>query len=375
MIQYLWMMVWAFIAMLVTTALIGWGVRQCKKDFPLSDSEFFVGGSVLLVVGLVPAIILAFRYEMMMRLLFMFGVTWGILFTQLRTKGLLRELTFLALSFSVLPFVPVKTLIFPGVLGYLTYPILGVSIYLIMTIFTLLDRISWLSILTFLAQGLLFYLLRLFPSSVMEFLFYEFVIVMTIGQSLNIIVGRVVLGDFLAPVVGFFLGYAWTFVMVQGYLLAPVMGFSYHILELAIAIVATFMATNHFWPVSAPYLMDKAIENNPKKAIRYIFFVLVILGAFTFLYTRQGITYGFLMVFLVFLFSVYWMLKQWGTPRPSFRDLAKDIKDGLGALKKEITTIPLKEESVQKQPEVKKAAPVKKTARKTKNTGKKSTRK
>jgi hypothetical protein len=266
--------------------------------------------------------------------------------------GYKKELSLAGISFLSVFMISSDMAIFQMLPTYLVYPLLGISLYLIIRVFSIMDKVPSLSMMMVFAQGVLFFFMArtgFFTIDISHFVFYMMLSVLTIVQLMKIVTGSCIFGKYVATITGFILGYASIYIMAKGFLIVPIMLFSYDIFEILLALGLTFITTHHVYPITVPYLVEQAVLTDyaPKKLNRYL--LLVFFGIVFSVYVdinQKNLTSTALLLVLFILIAMYMRLKNWGKPKASFKDLKSDLKQGFTQLKEQLNQMPLKKGAI-----------------------------
>lgn len=361
MSSLLWVALWSVLLMVGTTISISVLSKIMIKRYPTSAPVFPVSALVFMAGCLGPAVWVAVQLNRLAEVGVLAVIMSGIWLCLFRLNGIKREAVLLALCLIATILIPTDLTLFTVMPAVVVYGILGVSLYLMMRVFAVMDCVSGLSMMTLLAQGLLIVLMAhigLLPKEIPVAAFYVFVVVMSIAQTIKVFSkGFAVLGDFAASLAGFVAGYIWIYVMAKGYPFIPAVLYSYDVFEIVLAGVMSFIATRHFCPRAVPFLLEKAMASGvrPKKLTRFVFLVLVLTSFLSALFISEAPVFkSIVIVQVIILAGTYYMLNGWAVPRPTFKDLAGDLKHGFADLKEQINQLPLKEKKSPKKTGTKK---------------------
>ena len=366
---FLWLLLGSFGLMCAMTIIIASGTRFYQRRFPDSQPVYFVGGFLLTAVCFVLSAHSAFFHDLLMPVLGLFIGACALLLVQIRTEGIKKELFFFLISLLSTLCLPIKLPLFHQLPAVGVYFLSGVTLYLIIRIFSIMDRVPWLSLLTLLTQGIFILFLiqiKVIPAFLMFPLFLALVAAITVAETVKVYTGLLVLGEYAALVSGYILGILWIFILANGYWLAPVIIFSYDIFELAVSTFFSCVAARSLYRPTVPFLIEQAFATNlrPKKLVRSLFFFLLFSALLAFVSTSPEMIKSIIGMEALLLVFIYYRLRQWGAPQVRLRDIGRDIKDGLVELKKQLTYIPLKKDKVQtessKQDEALQKEPLKK---------------
>ena len=370
---FLWFLLGAFGLMCGMTILIAIGTRFLQRRFPDSQPVYFVGGFLLTAVCFVLSAHSAFFHDLLIPVLGLFIGVCAFLLAQIKMKGAKKEAIFFLISLLSTLCLPTKLPLFHQIPAIWVYFLSGITLYLIIRIFSIMDRVPWLSLITFLTQGIFILFLiqiKVIPAFLMFPLFLALIAAMTVAETVKAFTGQLVLGEYASLVSGYILGVLWIFILANGYWLAPVIIFSYDIFELAVSAVFSCVAAKSFCRPNTPFLIEQAFATGlrPRKLVQSLFFFQLFLALLAFVSTSPEMIKSIMGMEALLLVFVYYRLRQWGEPRVRFRDIGRDIKDGLLELKKQLTYIPLKKDKVQKDtpkkavvPQPKKKQPSKKS--------------
>ncbi|MDY6407260.1 MAG: hypothetical protein SPL08_00960, partial [Pseudomonadota bacterium] len=282
------------------------------------------------------------------------GVVCGLLWIQSRLNGFWREVFFLTVCLLSVLMLPIQLPLF-SMLGSLGgYTVLALSLYAMMRLFMMMDRVPWYSNLTWMAQGVLiiFLVQRGFvPVEVGYFLLCAFVGTIAVSQTVKVYFGQPILGDFAAPLAGFCLGYFWIFMMAKGYYGTPPVLYSYSATEVILSTICSWVVARRFCVPLTPFFIEQAFDTgiNPKKLIHTLFLILILLSFFGLANLNASQWGSIVFVTALILFITCYQFKRWAVPRVRFRDLGSDLKQGFSELKKEMMYIPLKKNPPRKK--------------------------
>lgn len=261
--------------------------------------------------------------------------------------GWIREAWVALLCLTGALLIPPDMPAFNQVPAWILYPLLGGGIYLSSRLFTLMDRVQDMSLLSLCAQGLFLFLARtVIPAPFIYPVFYIIVITLAAGQVMKSLTGRSVLGP-AAGVCGLMLGVVGAYTTAKGYPLAWATLFSYDILEVLWAGTLTLWATHKVYPFTQPFLAEQAatiqMPDGGKRLKRRLCFLLLSLSLIAYLWCGKDVaTSSLIILWILILAGIVYFLKNWGTPPPAWRDIFGDLKAAGRDLKTFMTTVPLK---------------------------------
>ena len=351
--EYLWLFLGALAVVCAVTLSVSVLVRYMTKSMPLSSPVFPAGGLVLSAAYFIIFIPPWFRYNLLWLAAGLLALC-VLLLIQFRAGGLLREIGFLFVCGASTLLLPTNMPLFKTLGEIWTYPVLAISLYIMMRLFMMMDRVPWFSNLTLMAQGILVLFLfqkDILPGNLAHPLFYAFVATVAISQTVKVYFGQPILGDCASSVAGFILGYLWTFIIAMGYWALPSVLFSYSATEVVLSCVLSWIAARRICAPTTPYFIEQAFDTelNTKRLIRSLFFVLVLLSFFSLANLGPGVWPEVFILLAIFLCAVCVQFKRWAIPKVRFRDLGSDLKQGFSELKKEMMTIPLKKDVKKKK--------------------------
>jgi len=343
---YLWLFLGALAVVCAVALSISGLVRYAAKSVPMSSPVLPIAGIVLAAAYFFAATPLWMNKDW----LFPFAglaVLCALLALQLRATGVLKEVGLVLVSLGSCYLLPTDGALFKSLGADWAYPVLAVSLYVMMHLFIMMDRVPWFSNLTLMAQGILILFLiqrNILPAEVSYPLFFAFVATIAVAQTVKVYFGVPVLGDFAATIAGFVLGYLWTFVISQGFWGIPPVLYSYAALEVCISFICSCVAAKRLAYPIAPFFVEQAMDTglNPNRLIRAVFFVLVFLSLLALANLTPDIWQSVLVLLGIGLFATCFQFKRWSVPRVRFRDLGSDLKQGFSELKNEMMTVPLK---------------------------------
>lgn len=331
--------------------------RCCSSSDPTQDIRPFLLSIVLTAVSFIIGLVYAARVEILLPYLSVFLGAMALLLMTLKGQGASREGGYFLVCLCGVCLLP-SDLPLIAVMPWVMYPALGLSLYMMMRLFMIMDRVPNLSLITLMAQGVLLYFLTrltILPVWFASTMFYLFFAIVAAAQTMKLISGKTILGLFAAPVVGWELGMIWVWVMAQGYPALPAVVFGYDLLEVIIATALTLKITGRVCPLAVPFLIEQAqmVATKEQKLSRYMLVMLILLSliglAMTGDNTKNYYSWRWLMICQGVVLLGFWMrLRNWGQAQPRLRDLWGDLKQGLREVKKEMTTVPLKKEAVKK---------------------------
>ena len=356
MMTFLWMAIWGIVIMVCSTIAISLMSRAFMNRFPGTTPIYFISGVILTLAALIISLTVSFQLSFsFLSLLLLFIGSWLLLWGELKLQGIRKEVLSFAVCLATPCLLPQNTIIFQQLPFFLAVPLLGASLYLMMRVFSLMDKVSNLSLLTLLTQGILLSLLfRGGEASdvILHAMFYAFVVIISVSQTTKAFTGIARLGDYAASVSGFAIGFLLIYIMANGFYFTPLILFSYDIMELLIAGGITLVATHRVYPFACPFLIEKAQQNSPntKKINRFLFLILLMSAMVSYLLFQENPANGkaFALQGIILLCTVYY-LKNWGIPLPAFRDLTSDLKKGFSELKEQVNHIPLKQDKLVRQ--------------------------
>lgn len=353
--EYLWMGLCGFALMFFITISINTLTARFLKKFPDAKPVSFISGCVLIFTYLITALFYPNTLMLHLKLILFFLLLCFIQLAVLKTVGIKKEICLLILSFLSVLMLPSDMMIFQIFNSTFAYLLLGITLYLVMRVFAIMDKVQNLSLITIFTQGILFFFITrsgLFELNFSHLVFYLMLSSITIAQLMKLVTGSCFLGKYAASVTGFVFGYLSIYLMAKGFVLVPLILYSYDILEIIFAGLLTFIATHHVYPISVPYLVEKAISTgySQQKLNRDLFFMNVGIIFSVYVTINQPTLILPAVVLVVFiLFSMYIKLKNWGKPKPSFKELKSDLKQGFSELKEQLTFIPLKSPSIKNE--------------------------
>lgn len=187
------------------------------------------------------------------------------------------------------------------------------------------------------------------------------------------------LGRPVVFLLSYLIGYAGVYLTALGKSVYLPVFVGYELLEITVALFLNLLLYHRFYPIQVPFLVERALMKNIMvgKVLKKIFVFCFVLSSLAALCVYSSGDYILLAyVFLgIILYNAYLNLTTWGDPKVRLRDVFKDAKSGITALKKELFNVPLKndkkvQKSTQKQSNVpslkKKTITKKKTASKVK---------
>ena len=351
--EYVWLFLGALAVVCAVTLGVSGLVRYMTKFLPLSSPVFPVGGMVLTLAYLFSATPLFLEQDLLVPVVG-FLLLCTLLLLQLKTNGILKEIGLLAVCVIPCFILPTDWALFKTLGAEWSYPVLAVSLYVMMRLFIIMDRVPWFSNLTLLAQGILILFLiqrNILPSIVSYPLFFAFVATIAVAQTVKVYFGEPVLGEFAATITGFVLGYLWTFVAAQGYWGIPAILYSYSALEILISFVVSCVIARRFSAPIAPFFVEQAFETgiNSRRLVRAVLLLLIFLSLLGLASLSPNIWSNIVILLSIGLFATCFQFRRWAVPKVRFRDLGSDLKQGLTELKKEMMTLPLKKDTKKKK--------------------------
>ena len=347
--EYLWLFLGALATICAVTFSVSVLVRYMAKSMPLSSPVFPVGGLILAAAYFFISVPVWMNVNLLYPTVGLL-VLCTLLFTQFRLSGLIREIGFLITCGVSVLLIPQNLPLFK-ILGLeWTYLILALSLYTMMRLFMMMDRVPWFSGLTLMAQGILIMFLfqrDILPQNTGLPLFYAFVATIAISQTVKVYFGQPILGECAASIAGFVLGYLWTFVIAKGYWGLPPVLFSYSALEIGVSVFLSSIAARRITSPTMPYFVEQAFDTGLKtsRLIRVVFFVLVLLSSFSLANLSPDIHPEVFILLVIFLCTLCIQFKRWAVPRVRFRDLGSDLKQGMTDLTNEMMSLPLKKDA------------------------------
>lgn len=273
----------------------------------------------------------------------------AFIYIDIRLSGWANHLSSFLVCLAAVLLLPASLPLFSLVPAVILYPGLGLCMLLIIRLFTFLDKAPWMSLLSIFSQGFLLVLAALFGVLPPEISFSVFAIIVAAVAAVCVMrhwIGQPVLGSCSALVIGFVLGFAWTYFVAFGLGAVPAIVFSAGILQVVWASVATFVSCRYFVPIRSPLLFEQALNTGvkEKKLLYYMMIVLIILSLLAFIVMTGHFQTGIsaLVITAFILLDMVVRLRKWGAPSPSFRDVASDLKTGIGVLIQEMKHVPLK---------------------------------
>lgn len=351
MMMFIMMFIGAIACIMATSVLMGGFVHTLKTDHDNRNAVSFGAGSAWLTASLAIALIFGNNITVLPFLGYFFLILWSVLFLQMRTDHLTRELFLFSICIAATFVIPMDKPLLPGIWGVYTYLILGTGLYLMTRLFAVLDRVPLFSLIMLMTQGMLVILmgdrLGLTPA-IIRIMFYFFVITMAIAQTTKVFTGKTVLGPFAATLVGLSVGGFWTYQATRGLPAVPVILFGYNLVEVLIAFLTGLLSTGTF--TSRPFLIERALNSGiaPNKLYRFVFLMFLPLSLLALLAAQEGLSQTVVIFGIILLIAYVFRLEHWGQVQPSFGQLAKDVGQGLKELKTELTHIPLKADKVHK---------------------------
>ncbi|MGN1063718.1 MAG: hypothetical protein ACI4QM_05305 [Alphaproteobacteria bacterium] len=111
--------------------------------------------------------------------------------------------------------------------------------------------------------------------------------------------------------------------------------YAYPLMEILFSALITF-GIYHRWGLTYPFMVEQALSKNifPDKVLRSIFLWEILLAMVATLSVMPSFTtYMYVLVISVVLTNAYIRLTSWGEPRPRFKDILSDFKDGMKQIK------------------------------------------
>lgn len=268
----------------------------------------------------------------------------------------------------------------PSGVSFLSDPLIGVFYCFIASVFwvmfigmmTVLDRIPLFSFLSFVALylGGAFIsadFLQTLPAAFHNPFIFSLVLFVCITYFLK----KEDVFSFGKPLVFLFsylIGFAGVCLAAMGKTIYLPVFIGYELMEITLALLINFYLYRRFVPIQVPFLAEKALMKNVlvSKVLQKIFMFCFVLASLAALCVYGSGNYVLLAyIFLVIiLYNAYLNLSSWGEEKVRFRDIFKDVKAGVLALKKQMMTVPLKSDGRQEKQPLKKKSSQKGTIKK-----------
>ena len=348
MTEYLWMALYGFGLMFLPTFLVSFLTRRFLIKFPDSKPVSFISGFVLTAVYLMIVLFAPVSGLLYLDIVRIFLTLCLILLIILRLDGIKKEFCLFVVSMISVFMIPSDMPLFQQLIPCFVYPLLGLSLYLIIRVFMIMDRVQSLSLITIFMHGLLYFFVArsgFFQLDISSTIFYIMLVSLTVIQASKALENSDELGQYAASVTGFVWGFLGIYVMAKGSVFAPFILLSYDFFEILLAVVMTLITTHRFYPIAVPFLVEQAVATGKEtqKINRYLFLMSVglVFAAYVVIKEKTLISPASILVLFI-LMAMYMRLKNWGKPKVSFKDLKSDLKQGLSDLKAQLTHIPLK---------------------------------
>ena len=347
MAEFLRLTLFAFVFMVATVACMGITYRRfvAQKSPEMAQRVVGIWWTIL---ALIPLAVYAHGTGLWMQWA---GLGMVVLLTNFiitHKTGWIREAWVALFCLTAALLIPPDMPAFHRVPALILYPLLGGGIYLSSRLFTLMDRVQDMSLLSLCAQGLFIFLVRsVIPAPFIYPIFYIIVITLATGQVMKSLTGRSVLGPAASGICGMMLGIVGAYTTAKGYPLAWATLFSYDILEVLWAGTLTLWATHKVYPFTQPFLAEQAaaiqLPDAEKRLKRRLCFLLLSLSLIAYLWCGKDVAASSLIIlWILILVGIVYFLKNWGTPPPAWRDIFGDLKAAGRDLKTFMTTVPLK---------------------------------
>lgn len=354
MMTFIMMFVLAVVCIVATSVLMGGFVHTLKTGQDSKNAVSFGAGAAWLTTSLGISLIFGNNLSILPYLGYFFLILWSVLFLQMRADRLTREIFLFSICIAATFIIPMSKPLLPGIWGVYSYLVLGAALYLMTRLFATLDRVPLFSLIMLMTQGMLVILmgdrLALTPA-LTRMMFYLLIATMAIAQTTKVFTGKTVLGPFTAVLVGLTVGGFWTYQITRGFPAVPVILFEYNVAEVIMAAAAGLCATGSVLAANQPFLIEKALASGiaPNKLYRFVFLMFLPLSLLAFLAAQEGFSQTIVIFAGILLIAYIFRLKHWGQAQPSFRQLTKDLGQGLKELKTELTHVPLKTDKPQKK--------------------------
>ncbi len=357
--SFLFLVMACIVVFIGTVAAIGFGTRFRMRHRQFCPIESTAAGvltfiAFLLVLLLNPSNGLCLPVSLL-------GLSMLVLFAETLPQKLtqygLQYLACLLGAAMLSPALPV----FQAASSVVMVPVLAAIWFIMMRLIASMDKIQYLSLILVMTQGIFFSLLGLFdilPEILIHTVMFMAVAAIAAVGTVRFWTQKAQLGSFAAIFVGFAVGGCLTYIAACGFMAAPVIVLSYYGLEWLIAVVGGMVAARSFAGQARPTFFEQAWNKDiaRPRLLKFVLFCLILINLICLVIFIPGSaqTLNALVVSALILVGIFVQLKNWGTPRPTYKDLFHDLKNGMVALKQEAMTVPLKKDTSKSPRPVKK---------------------
>lgn len=314
-----------------------------------------VSATVLILGIFIPTFYYAIYQDIIWRVGLFFLLVLAFVYIQIRASGWGARFFSFILCLGATLMLPADQPLFQDMPMYIVYPLLSISMFLLIRLINYLDQTEWMSVLGILSQGVLFILMTLVGILPVE-LGLLFLIVMAVSVavvfSMRFWGEQAILGRYGVSVISFSLATLWAYIASFNFGLIPVIAFAADIFQVILVFVATTFSLKCLTPLRGAILFELALNRGikTKQLLYYMFFIQTLLSLLVFAGISKSFKGGFSiwMIVAVILVDMVIRLRKWGEPSPSFKDVASDLKTGVGVLFKEMQHIPLKSDKEEK---------------------------
>ncbi len=245
-------------------------------------------------------------------------------------------------------------LLLPDNASLFTDPILGIFYCLFASIlwlgvifmFYALDRVPLFSFISFMCLflGVCMFSSRIFP--LLNDSFYMFASISLLALlSATYMLKKYHIYVLLKPLVVFFaylIGFVGVYLAGMGYGAYLPVFVGYQLLEIGMALGATFLLTHKIYPLTAPFAIENAMAKNMNinKILQKTFFLCFILMCTAFITMKNGgrayiFAYG---LTAMLAYNLYLIFQKWGEKQPKLKEVYADLKMGMKELKTQVKT-------------------------------------
>lgn len=226
--------------------------------------------------------------------------------------------------------------------AFIVTPALALLWFVLLRLTVFADRLPYFSFMLTLAVGVFFAfagLLQVLPAFMTNL-----AIILSMGSfaalgTVRFWIREPKLGSFGATVIGFIVGGSLMYIASFGFVGIPVVLFSYVALEWIAVTAMTYWAIRHRQKEQPLILFERVWAQNVNRRglIRFTSFCFVLLALLSVVLLSRGYFQprNAVIVILFILIGMVVRYRNWGQPTPSYRDLFRDVRAGIGALKQE----------------------------------------
>ena len=352
--NFIWLFFAGVVVLILTTLVMSCLIKSFKRRFPDCDSVPFMSGITVLLSSLCIGLYFAWMTQLFFPILCLFLALCILQLTLLKFERTTRELLLFGVCYGTIFLIPTDGMFFkllPVILGQL---VLGGLCYLMVKLFSFMDRVNGYSLARLFGLGILFILffhLQILPTVMQLPFFLFFMSLLAVIQTTKVFTGGyAVLGPFASVLVGFLVNVFICYIVSTGSFAFPIALYGLDITEIALATGMTVIASHRFYPLTTSLPVESAYDKGfeTKKLNRFVFFILLSQSLLAFLFFRQTDITLLLPALFVLIFCTEYRFKNWDRPVPTYGSMFKDIKQGIIELKEQANYVPLKKNTKNK---------------------------